>query len=224
MNHHIFRLDEFEVDTLKALEALQCLVHTMIVVRQVGSCAIKPKYQECTTFPLTYASCDSDELSSEIDKNLTDFLNSLRRISPRERKGTIRICFSSTSGNSKKQSIFEEWQITVIVSDSTPPASTDAVYAETRKRQDVETMHAVRNRVIYIVKEAAAAETKLPDFSTSGTSSSSSSSSNNISSKGKKIEAFPYDLSLLYDGKIQKKKATSGFLSSAKSFASSWFG
>ena len=238
MNHHVFRLAEFEVDAGKALEALQCLVQTMLFVRCLGD-HFEPHYQECTTFPLTYASCDSNLLNLQIDTEVGIFLTSLRRISPEERKGTLRVCFSTqgyrtASGTqSTKQSIFEEWQITVIVSDATPPASTEQVYAEARKRQDRETMNAVRERVMFIIKEAAASETKLPDRSAAAaaaaavapTGGGGGSGSSRSGGKAKTVvEAFPYDLSLLYAGKIQKKKASNGFLSSAKSFASSWFG
>ena len=74
-------------------------------------------------------------------------------------------------------------------------------------------------------------QTKLPEcFGTAGSSGSNSGSSGGGASgggsgggKSKKTGSFPYDLALLYDGKVQKKKTSSGFLSSAKSFASSWF-
>ena len=236
MNHPVFRLPEFEVDVAKANEALSCLVHTMVVVRSIEN-DLQPQFVDCSTFPLTYASSDSNELSMTIDTELSRFLSSLRRISPGERQGVLRVCFStkyrtSSGGNSAKQFIFEEWQINVVVSDATPPASTDVVYAETRQRQDRNTMGAVRDRVIYIIKEAAASETKLPEcFGTAGSGSSGSSGGSGGGASGggsgggksKKTGSFPYDLALLYDGKVQKKKTSSGFLSSAKSFASSWF-
>jgi hypothetical protein len=230
MNHPVFRLPEFEVDVAKANEALSCLVHTMVVVRSIEN-DLQPQFVDCSTFPLTYASSDSNELSMTIDTELSRFLSSLRRISPGERQGVLRVCFStkyrtSSGGNSAKQFIFEEWQINVVVSDATPPASTDVVYAETRQRQDRNTMGAVRDRVIYIIKEAAASETKLPEcFGTAGSASSGGGASGGGSGggKSKKTGSFPYDLTLLYDGKVQKKKTSSGFLSSAKSFASSWF-
>ena len=235
MNHHCRQLPEFEVDAGKAIEALQCLVHTMVYVRCIGD-SFEPLYQECTTFPLTYASCDSNEVSLQIDKELSEFLGSLRRISPGERKGTLRVCFSTkTDGSKVKPSIFEEWQIPVVVSDATPPATMDAVFAEARKRQDEETMNAVRTRVIHIIREASASETKLPErsvhsasvgsTSAAGGGSGGGSSGGSSGSNGGGRNAFPYDLVLLYQGKIQTKKSSSGgFLSSAKSFASSWFG
>ena len=50
MNHTVFTLEEFEVERLKALEALQCLVHTIILTRSLGECT--PRHTECNTFPM----------------------------------------------------------------------------------------------------------------------------------------------------------------------------
>tara|TARA_B100000795_G_scaffold269452_1_gene258846 strand:+ start:1157 stop:2110 length:954 start_codon:yes stop_codon:yes gene_type:complete len=213
MNHTVIQLKEFEVDLSRCLEALQCLAHTIVYVRSIGD-AFEPVYQECTTFPLTYASCDEEQLSLLIDKDLKEFLRGLRRISPQERSGTIRICLNTkTNPNTTKTSTFEEWRISVIVSDTTPPASTDVVFTETRKRQDMETQHAVRERVFHIIKEAAESERKLPESKViKGTTN-------------KRPEPFPYDLSLTWEGRSNiKKKSSGGMLSFVKSAASSWFG
>jgi len=219
MNHPVNSLQEFEVDKGRALEALQCLIHTMIYVRCLGD-PFEPQYQECTTFPLTYASCDSETLSLQVDKDLKEFLTGLRRISPQERQGTVRVCLNTRSNSTAtKRSTFEEWRITVVVSDTKPPANNDRVFAETRKRQDSETAHAVRERVFHIIKVAAESERKLPE------QKQSSSSGSGSGSKGSRSEAFPYDLSLLWEGRPNAtKKSSGGVLSFVKSAASSWFG
>ena len=59
--------------------------------------------------------------------------------------------------------VFEEWCISVVVDDSGAQRASDAVSEEERRRKDQETTQAVRSRVLFIVKEAAASETKLPD-------------------------------------------------------------
>jgi hypothetical protein len=290
MNHTVFTLEEFEVERLKALEALQCLVHTIMLSRALGDCT--PRATECNTFPLTYAMAGDArggplKGTEAVDAALEQFLSrGLRPIGPHERRGCLRVVLralsnrnskggplsssslSGVSGGSvgvsaggrsarggggggggdvrgvgrggtvrggvmggggggstaghgsgvgspagiavRRGEIFEEWCISVVVSETSALPILDAVSEAARKRKDHETMQAVRARVLFIAKEAAASETKLPD-------------------RVDGLGPFPYDLALDFDGQEATQKNGSesaisrGYLG-LKSIARSFFG
>lgn len=266
------------MERLKALEALQCLVHTIVLTRALGDCT--PRTTECNTFPMTYAVAGDArggplKGTEAVDDALQQFLaRGLRPIGPHEHRGRLRVVLRALSNRGSKGApassssvassggvmgsggsstmrggdtgggrgesgrgslntagvggsesagvgspaglsvrrgeIFEEWCISVVVSESSALPISDAVSEAARKRKDHETMQAVRARVLFIAKEAAASETKLPD-------------------RVDGLGPFPYDLALHFDGQVTSKKHASesaisrGYLG-LKSIARSFFG
>ncbi len=117
---------------------------------------------------------------------------------------------ASAGTGTRRGEVFEEWRINVVVSESSSFPISDVVSEATRQRKDQETTEAVRARVLFIAREAAASETKLPD-------------------RMDGLGPFPYDMTLDFDGKeVSKKKAPDSAISRGysglKSIARSFFG
>ena len=102
MNAYRCELDELHVDKQLALEALQCLVHTVIFTRgHVFSDAleeVEPAVVSCNTMPLTYSSCDM-KTSARLWTSLALFLNSnMLETSPNSKRGDLYLHFAYSAG------------------------------------------------------------------------------------------------------------------------------
>ena len=127
-NHVVRVLEELEVPKEHAIEAIECLLHTIIFGRWPNE--VHASEVQLDHFPLAYACVGDLSVRTHVTEAVEAFMSNVIVAGPNLHKGFVTLTFSKQRTNKQffwqyqEKVVWEEWIIPILV-DSTPQPASD---------------------------------------------------------------------------------------------------